>query len=66
MNTQKHDKHIEAYLDGFDDFCDEVWDRYDAEVVRDLTPLAMISLYRGFLTAVPDIEKAMAKAEKSA
>ena len=55
---RKTDKHMEVYLDAFDDFCDEVWDRYDAEVVRDLTPLAMISLYRGFLTALPDIERA--------
>ncbi|NIA12154.1 MAG: hypothetical protein GWP10_21150 [Nitrospiraceae bacterium] len=52
------DKHIEAYLDAFDAFCDECMERYDAGVIGNLTPEAMISLYRGFLTALPAIKKA--------
>ena len=55
---EKHDRHIAAYLDAFDEFCDEVMERYDQEVIGELTPEAMISLYRGFLTALPDIERA--------
>ena len=59
-------KHIEVYLDAFDDFCDVVMERYDGDVIENITSAEMINLYRGFLTALPDIEKAMAKAEKSA
>ena len=57
-NPEKQDKYIAAYLDAFDEFCDEVMERYDQEVIGELTPEAMISLYRGFLTALPDIERA--------
>ena len=52
------DKYIAAYLDAFDEFCDEVMERYDQEVIGNLSTEAMISLYRGFLTALPDIERA--------
>ena len=55
---EKHDRHIAAYLDAFDEFCDEVMERYDQEVIGELTPEAMINLYRGFLTALPDMKKA--------
>ena len=53
-----HDRYIEAYLDAFDEFCDEYMKRYDAEVIKNLSTEAIISLYRGFLTALPDMEKA--------
>ena len=59
--TKTGDRYIEAYLDAFDEFCDECMERYDQEVIGDLTPEAMISLYRGFLTALPDIERAGGK-----
>ena len=62
----KHDARIEAYLDGFDEFVDEVTGRYGDDVIENATSEAVISLYRGFLTALPSIEKAMVKAEKSA
>ena len=55
---EKQDKYIAAYLDAFDEFCDEVMERYDKEVIGELAPEAMINLYRGFLTALPDIEQA--------
>ena len=66
MNAKKHDKHIEAYLDGFDEFVDEVAERYGGDVIENATSEAVISLYRGFLTALPSIEEARVKAEKSA
>ena len=62
----KHDKRIEAYLDIFDEFCDVVMERYDGDVIENITSAEMISLYQGFLTALSDIEKAIAKVEKSA
>ena len=51
-------KHIEAYLDGFDNFSRAVIKRYGAEARERISPDAMISLYRGFLTALPDMAKA--------
>ena len=62
----KTDKHMEVYLDAFDDFVDEVTERYGGDVIENATSEAVISLFRGFLTALPSIEKAMVKAEKSA
>ena len=64
-------KYIAAYLDAFDEFCDEVRTRYDEDVIRDLTPEVMISLYRGFIAALPAIKKdgtliEKTKAEQSA
>ena len=44
-------KCITAYLDAFDEFCDEARMRYDEDVISDLTPEAMINLYRGFIAA---------------
>ena len=56
-----HDRYIEVYLDAFDEFCDMMRERYGAEVIENLSTEAMISLYRGFLTALPDMEKAGGK-----
>ena len=54
----KHDRRIETYLDGFDEFRGECLERYGDEMDGNLSLEAMISLYRGFLTALPDLEKA--------
>ena len=51
------DKRIEAYLNAFDEFCDNCMERYGANVVGDLTSEAMISLYGGFIAALPDLER---------
>ena len=75
MKTAKHtelltkemfDKSVNAYLGGFDNFSHAVMKRYGAGARETLTPEAMISLYRGFLTALPSIEEARVKVEKSA
>ncbi|NIA09458.1 MAG: hypothetical protein GWP10_06965, partial [Nitrospiraceae bacterium] len=51
------DKYIEAYLDAFGEFCDGVRERYGAKVIGNLTSEAMINLYRGFIAALPDLER---------
>ena len=49
---------IETYLDRFDEFCDKVRERYGDEVIGNISSETVVSLYVGFVIALPDIKKA--------
>ena len=61
-SSQEYDNRIETYLDGyldgFDEFCDKVRERYGDEVIENISSETVVSLYVGFVIALPDIKKA--------